>query len=320
MRMPRPFLLASIPLVFLVACGSDDNNTGNGNGLIGNTSPSPATSQQIDECKSSCDQQKFFSCYDAAAHSVCLQNCGKANTDQADQFIRCVKVETCDAECSVELTKPPPVTGNNGGGDCPAACNKLVTCGYLKGDQATECPSHCGNLTSEEAAALACINANSCADIPQKCGGEDIDGPAPTDDPSQAVAQCQSACSSLQIRSCIDATTATKCSTSCETASTSSAAAFNSCAFSAADCSGGAACYTGFSGQPAGTPPATIEACKQSCEDLGFFSCIEPVEQGDCTDRCDAAAEKDITKFNSCMQNAVPNCDQAVGCYGAFKP
>jgi hypothetical protein len=318
MRSPHTLFLAALPVLFLVACSSDDTNTGTGNGLTGTNTPAAATAAQVEQCKNSCDQQKFFDCYDAAAQSVCLQNCGSANTDQADQFIRCVKTETCDAECSVVLTKPPPATTNNGGGDCTAACNKLVSCGYLKGNDASQCPAQCGSATASDTAAIACINANSCADIPNKCGEEDTGGP--TDDPTGAISQCKSGCSSLQARSCIDATTATKCSTSCDTATTSSASAFGSCAFSAADCTSGAACYTAFSGQTAGTPPATIEACKQSCENLAFFDCIQPVEQGNCTDRCDAAAEKDLTKFNSCVQSASPDCDQANSCYAVFNP
>lgn len=325
MRFAHTSLFAAAPLLLLalVACGSDDNNTGTGNGLTGGSgnnggnTPAPATSQQVDDCKASCDQQKFFDCYDAAAHSLCLQSCGKANTDQADQFIRCVKVETCDDQCSVELTKPPPASNNGGNGsnDCSSACAKLTGCGFLTGEKATSCVSECSSSTTDDAAAIACINANSCADIPSKCVDSSVDGP---DDTNAAVAQCQSACSSLITRGCLDGTSGSECSTLCQTATSSSASSFQSCAFATTDCGGAAQCYALFSGKTPSTPPATIAECKQSCEDLAFFSCIGAAEQNSCGSRCELATVNQITSFNSCVDANATDCDQGEVCYTTF--
>lgn len=264
------------PLPFVVlACSSDDSNNGtpaglNGNGANGsgnNTGASPpkATEEQVSQCKAACDQQKFFDCYDAAAQSICLQNCAKADTDQADQFIRCVKSETCDAECSTVLVKPPPTTGGSGtggtgggsagtggsgsgGGLCDKACDKIISCGEGNPSQKPDCVKQCEDSNAPDDA-KQCVITTPCAQIAEKCslqgepgGNAGGGGTGPID-----TFQCENTCQQITFDDCLPAAQLAPCKSRCAAATQKERDDFSECVVvSTGDCEDENSCYDAF--------------------------------------------------------------------------
>lgn len=287
----------------VLACASDDNNggtpaglsgsgnnagsggtTGSGNngGTTGKT-PDPATALQIDQCKFACDQQKTFGCYDAAKQATCLKGCAEANTDQADQFIRCVTSSSsgCDAECSTVLGGSPPSGGSGTGGTggtssggnrtlCQKVCDKGVICGEVTLAAHPKCVEACDESDIGDEA-KQCVLDTPCAKISDTCAGNfEPDGPPPggnggssgsgagasggsggaggSDFPTPDRVQCESACTSITIAGdCFPPGTEAACKVRCATATPAKREEFYECVFeSSPECPDQMSCYQTF--------------------------------------------------------------------------
>ena len=102
-------------LALLAACaggGSDDDDDSNPMMML-----PKATAFEIMECKSSCNQLKFFDCNDSVEQAGCYRDCDSATSSQIELFTGCVQTDICDPTCSTHI-KPaamqPPVESDSG--------------------------------------------------------------------------------------------------------------------------------------------------------------------------------------------------------------
>jgi len=173
-----------------------DGNEGEGSGAEGNSSSAEvssadggsadagdgeAPSADIERCKDSCNQLKFFDCNDSAQHSACFTACEAASADDIEVFVACVQTDICDPTCIenlVETADPDPPNPDA----CVGACTAIIEAGCYPADPGI-CASFCGTLTNDERAFLVyCDFRREGCEFPAECealfgeGGEETGG------------------------------------------------------------------------------------------------------------------------------------------------
>jgi hypothetical protein len=258
---------------FALACSGSNTATPGSSGSSG-TSGSPSTSgsaagggasaDQIDSCKMSCDKMKFFGCNSAEEQAACYDECGKATPDQIQLFDACAGTSICDPACRTNITpKPPAGMMATGGGattsSCGTACDKLVSCSFVKVGDKANCEAAC--QTNAYQYQIDCINNTTCDKIESACGGTSggsssgssgassggSSGSSGTPDDTVSISQCQTACDQILFFSCFDATAQSTCRSSCTTSTSAKRDTFSACVTaSAGQCTNANACYTSF--------------------------------------------------------------------------
>lgn len=217
-----------------IACSSstaaDPGSSGSG-GPNGNGTGTGASAQQVDSCKESCNKMKFFGCNSAEEQASCYDQCGKATSSQIELFTACAGTSICDPACRTNIT-PKPAPGEpapTGGGatpsSCATACDKLVSCSFVKVGDKPACVSACEKEAYQYQ--IDCINNNACDKMQNACGGGSSGGGGNGD--AVSISQCQNACDQLLFTDCIDAGGQSACRAACSTATTAKRDTFSSC-------------------------------------------------------------------------------------------
>jgi hypothetical protein len=240
-----------------VACSS---TTPSSSPAVGN-----ASAQQIEACKhGGCDKMKFFGCTSAEEQAACYSDCDNASSNQIELFTSCAEASVCDPACRTNIVPKPPSGGGGGGSvsgggsgasapSCGAACDKLVSCSFIRVGDKSACVSQCAKQAYQYQ--IDCVNATACDKMKSTCGdpvgsGTPGDNHVESDaghDDSFAIYQCQSACDTLSFFACIDAAAHETCRSQCTTAAANKRDSFTACANGAGgDCARGADCYGQF--------------------------------------------------------------------------
>lgn len=284
--------------LFAAGCGgsSDDDGDGGGGDDGGD---GPASAADVDRCQESCDQQKFFDCYDARLHATCYANCEEATSSQIDLFVGCVDNSVCDAECALEIEPETPAPS---GDECVSACQDYVASGC---EAPIDCESGCAALGPEERVGVVyCLGNRDGCELPDECtgyeggGGDGGDGGDGGPDP---VAECEAGCDDLAFFQCIQASDQANCRDLCETVDDDTREDFTACV-SAGICDDDS-CYVLLSGESAS---GDVAGCQEACDREQFFGCIDAATQSVCRDKCEVAEADAIEAFKGC---AGPSCD-----------
>lgn len=299
----------SLATVSLLACGSDDSSKSNGSNNTNNTANNAnntannANNQQsaptavVNECKAACNQQKFFNCYDAPQHAACFRDCEQADQSGIELFVNCVGVEICDSDCATNIAPPDPEPEPTSD-DCASACGEIVAEQCIP---PVDCGAACAGASAEEKSFFAYCAANrSGCDFPEACefeGGVEV---TPQD-------ECVASCESLGFFDCITGPDVAACSTTCSSLDDPTASSFNSCVQSEGICSDDS-CYQLIS---EGGASADVSGCRQACDDLQFFECVDASEHSQCRTVCETASADAVETFKSCTMGL---CDDN-SCY-----
>lgn len=283
-------------VVSLAAYGCGDDSSGSGdNGGSNNTNTAPQA--HIDECKGACNQQKFFDCYDAAAHANCFQDCEQSSTSDIETFVNCVGVEICDPECAnhIEPPAPPPEPSAS---DCEAACDGLIA------DQCIpqiDCATECGQLSSDDKNFIVyCADNRNGCEFPEAC---QFEGEETT--PQE---ECAAGCETMGTFDCIQATDVSECTTICQGLEDAAATSFATCVRADGICQDDS-CYQQIN---EGGGSADVAGCKDACNDMAFFDCLDATGQSECRSACESAEKSDVDDFKACVDGGI--CEDST-CY-----
>jgi hypothetical protein len=280
--------------LFGAGCGgSGDDDVGDADG----GGDGPASAEDIQRCHDSCDQQKFFDCYDASLHATCYASCGEASSSQIATFVGCVENSVCDAECALEIQPEAPPSGD----ECVSACEAYVASGC---ELPIDCDTGCAALDpAERIGALYCLSQREGCELPEECaaygGGSGAD----------PVAECKGACDDLAFFECIQASDQANCRDLCGTVEEDTRDDFTACVAAAGICEDDS-CYELLSGEGAS---ADVAGCQRACDDLQFFDCIDAATQSICRDKCTESSADAVEAFKAC---ADLTCDPT--CIGTF--
>lgn len=242
----------SFSVVALACSGSSNDSPGGSSGSSGAASGG-ATGAQIDACKQGCDKMKFFNCSSAAEQARCYDDCDKASSKQIEVFTGCAQASVCDPDCRTSIT-PAPSTGGTGGSgasaeSCGTACQKLVTCNFIKVGDKDACVDACEKQAYQYQ--IDCVTSNDCSAIPKACGasaggsGGTSSGTSSGGTTDPGVFRCESACDGALFFKCIDASQQAKCREACTTVAATKRDAYASCANQAGgDCAQQGDCYS----------------------------------------------------------------------------
>jgi hypothetical protein len=237
-----------------VACSSSTAADPASSGTNGTTSGGVAAStEQVGACKESCNKMKFFGCNSAEEQAACYDQCGKATPDQIQLFNACAGTSICDPACRTTITpKPAPgAPAPTGGGatpsSCTTACEKLVSCSFVKVGEKAKCNEVCGKEAYQYQ--IDCINNTACDKMQTACGGgggSTSGGTSSGGSPDAfSISQCQTTCDQLLFMQCVDAAGQSACRTACSASTTAKRDTFSSCvATSAGECPAANECYT----------------------------------------------------------------------------
>jgi hypothetical protein len=252
-----------------VACGSSGAD-GDGGESSGDPSGG-ANPQEIADCKSSCDQLKFFKCNDAQAQADCYDDCAGASSDQIELFVACVSNDTCDPECSTFLEPSgDPSGGDPSGGDpsggnttgsdatgdtcssdgcnsdtaCNEACESLQFFSCIDAATFDDCSALCKTASADDKGTFAsCVSSGdvtSCdaVDCYYTFDPSAVPGPTP-----QQIADCKMTCEQLGFFDCLSGAEAAQCAASCDEATKEVIEGFLICASDPTDCAAAAECF-----------------------------------------------------------------------------
>jgi len=244
----RFIALGGLALAAGAACSSTTDATGSsGNGTSGGASTTGATAQQVSGCKEGCDKMKFFGCNSAEEQAACYEQCGKAEPSQIELFTKCAQTSICDPACRTNITpKPapdaPPVKGTGATpSSCATACDKLVTCSFIKVADKSPCVAECEKEAYQYQ--IDCVNNNACDKLQSTCGGGG--GGSSGGGETNNAAACQAQCDSLLLFECLSSTEQAGCRSTCSTATATKRDAFTSCAqLAGPECTKGKSCYS----------------------------------------------------------------------------
>ena len=222
-----------------------------------NASTGGATGAQVDNCKEACNKMKFFGCNTADEQAACYSDCGSASASQIEVFVNCAGTSVCDPQCRTNIT-PKPANGQppSGGGatesSCTTACNKLVSCSFIKVSDNAACLDSCQKDAYQYQ--IDCVNNTACTDIQTACGGGgsssggSTSGGIDAGDPLAAVSimRCQSSCDELLADSCINPANQAACRAKCSATTADKRDAFSSCVAQSSCQDNGNDCYTAF--------------------------------------------------------------------------
>jgi hypothetical protein len=262
------FLGWSSAVILAVACGSSgaDGDDGSSSGDPGGG----ANPQEIADCKSSCDQLKFFDCNDAQDQATCYDHCGEASSSQIELFVACVTNDTCDPECSTHIEpEPDPSSGPTGSptGDstsnssdssnstctsdgcnddtaCNEACESLQFFSCIDAATFDDCAALCLTASDADKSAFAsCVSSGgvtqcTAVDCYYTFNPDAVPGPTP-----QQIADCKMSCEDLAFFDCLTGAEAAACAAGCDEASKEVIEAFLICSADHTDCAAAAECF-----------------------------------------------------------------------------
>jgi hypothetical protein len=142
--------------------GANDGDDGGGDDPV-------APDQDVEQCKSSCNQLKFFDCNDSQQHSQCFTACEAATADEIEVFVACVQADICDPSCIDNLIEvaPPPDPPNPSG--CVGACESIIADGCYDAPSSI-CPSACASFSADQQAFIAyCDSRRVGCEFPAEC-------------------------------------------------------------------------------------------------------------------------------------------------------
>lgn len=250
----RFFALGGLALAAAIAsaCSSSTEATPGSSGT--SSSSAGATAQQVDGCKEGCNKMKFFGCNSAEEQAACYDQCTKATPAQIELFTACAQTSICDPACRTNITpkpapsSPPPKGTGATPSSCATACDKLVSCSFVKVGEKAQCVSFCEKEAYQYQ--IDCVNNNACDKMQSACGGTGSSSSGGSGDPNAvAIADCQSSCDQLLFFECFTPADQAACRSSCSSATATKRDAFRSCAKTAGgECSKATACYSAFKG------------------------------------------------------------------------
>jgi hypothetical protein len=257
----RAVRAGALGVFLLLACDATGggDGSGSGSGEAGSNSGGEGTApseQDTSECKSACNQLKFFDCNDAADHARCFEACEEAPPSAIEVFVACVQADTCDPECTAGLVGTVPPAGESGGEEegasageptCTEACGEFIAAGCVA---PVDCAGLCGTLSAfEHSFVVYCVERREGCTLPEECAealpgeGGDVEGEGSGSGVgTDPIDTCQSACDDMEFFSCIDATQHADCRALCTTASAADIDTFVACAIGCSD----DACYQVF--------------------------------------------------------------------------
>jgi len=245
----RRFLVVGSSILFtvVVACSQSAEGASTGG----------ASAAEVSRCKGGCDKMKFFDCSSAEEQARCYGDCDAATTSQIEVFVGCAESSVCDPACRTKVRPAgeAPATGASAT-SCTKACQKLISCSYLKVGAQAACEAECQKSAYQYQ--IDCVDKHACAELPKVCGnlesssgeggvggggGVGADGGGGAGN-AASVASCQAQCDALHFFECIDAPKLASCRTKCETA-TSTRETFSACVrTSTPDCARATPCLT----------------------------------------------------------------------------
>lgn len=228
------------------ACSTTVNGSPTSSG--GSSSGAAASTEQVGSCKESCNKMKFFGCNSAEQQAVCYDDCSKATASQIELFTACAGTSICDPACRTNITPKPagggPVTGTGATpSSCSTACEKLVSCSFVKPSEKDKCLGVCQKEAYQYQ--IDCVNNTACGKIQSACGGGSTgtDGTTGTGSADAvSIARCQSGCDGLLARECVNASGQAACRAKCAATQAAKRDTFSSCLATAVDCSEGNGC------------------------------------------------------------------------------
>jgi hypothetical protein len=210
----------------------------------------PASSDQVRECKDSCEKLKFFDCNDSQDLANCFQACEAAGAPQIELFVACVDNDICDPSCSLNaqaLPDEPDVVSGGGtsgsvtGGDsknprstdmeslCLDACDDMKFFRCVDTQTHNDCRTDCRNSSDAiQEDFVACVENGVCQD--GSCYGV-LNPEANTAD----VLGCQATCDRMTFFDCLDSVDHSNCRAACEIAESAAVEAFKACGVSVCD-------------------------------------------------------------------------------------
>ncbi len=252
----RIFVAFAALAIGALACSTTVNGADGSPGGSNGSSGGGATGAQIDSCKDSCNKMKFFGCNSAEEQAACYSDCGGATPAQIELFTNCAGTSICDPACRTNITPKPagggPVTGGGAtASSCGTACDKLVSCSFVKVGDKAACLGACQKEAYQYQ--IDCVNNTECGKIQSACGGGTSGGDVgPGDDGGSAggdpisIARCESSCDQLLFEECIDAATQSACRTKCSASTSAKRDTFSSCVTASSQCAAENACYAAF--------------------------------------------------------------------------
>jgi hypothetical protein len=249
----RLFVAFAALAVSAVACTTTVNGTDGAPGAPGAPGSGGASTQQIDACKESCNKMKFFGCNSAEQQAACFNECGSATPSQIELFTACAGTSICDPACRTNIT-PKPTGGGpaTGGGatpsSCGTACDKLISCSFVKVGDKGACLNACQKDAYQYQ--IDCVNNTECGKIQSACGGGSSSGETGTDGGTGpdtiSIARCQNSCDQLLFQSCINAANQAACRAKCSATTGAKRDTFSSCVSVSPSCDTGNDCYSAF--------------------------------------------------------------------------
>lgn len=253
----RGFALGGLSLaaVIVTACSSTNDAGSSGSSGASSGATGGASAQQVDGCKEGCNKMKFFGCNSAEEMATCYEQCGKATPAQIELFTNCAQTSICDPSCRTNITPkptpdaPPPKGTGATPSSCATACDKLVSCSFVKVGEKSACVSACEKEAYQYQ--IDCVNNNACDKMQSACGGgsSSSSGSSGGDPSALSIADCQSSCDQLLFFDCATAAEQSACRATCSSATSTRRDTFSSCAKAAGgECTKAKACYTTFKG------------------------------------------------------------------------
>lgn len=243
-RSTLTFCSLSIALLFACSSSSDDS------------SGSDASADAISACKEGCDKMKFFDCSSAAELAACHDDCDAASSKQIETFTACAENSICDPECRLQIA-PKPEDGDDGPpkgsgaseSSCQSACQKLVTCNFIRVGDEDPCVAACQKEAYQFQ--IDCVNGNECSKLKDACGA-DVETDSPTGDADAggtsdpfSEQRCKNACDSAKLFDCFDAAQHGECQDKCSAADETARDQYTSCVdTSGSECSELDDCYS----------------------------------------------------------------------------
>jgi|GEM_PF-6023355 len=254
-----------------------------------------AASEQVAECKKSCDKQRFFGCYRASEHSECYSNCASAAGDKIEAFNGCVASTTCDDECSVSIRPSAPVAAAERASagapladdapTCKSACASFAADGCAGADQ---CALACDVADSESRYALTyCLSTRSKCQLSAECTGPRLADP---------TSDCQRACDQSAFFGCITSADQAACRNLCGSVSASTRENFTACTLKRI-CQDDS-CYRIMN--PAGAA-GDVAGCQAACDVMLRKQCVTAGAASQCRTACSGASPSAIETFKSCL-------------------
>ena len=199
----------------------------------------PASSDQVRECKRSCEKLKFFDCNDSQDLANCFQACEAAGPSQIELFVACVDNDICDPSCSLNAQalpdEPDVVSGGTMGtvdskppadteSLCLDACDDMKFFRCVDTQTHNDCRTDCRNSSDAiQEDFVACVENGVCQD--GSCYGV-LNPEANTAD----VLGCQETCDRMSFFDCLGSLDHSDCRAACEIADGTAVEAFKGCA------------------------------------------------------------------------------------------